>query len=100
MGEVGYYLASFEAAVTHIREMDLSESREEMLEVAKCLKGQLTASIMGTDQDFSSVNELFRAVSDRTDNRCRFAWCTYEWDHDFNVLQTHLVTNALDCLSF
>lgn len=30
MGEVGYYLASFEAAITHIREMDLSETREEM----------------------------------------------------------------------
>ena len=30
MGEVGYYLASFEAAISHIREMDLSESREEM----------------------------------------------------------------------
>lgn len=30
MGEVGYYLASFEAAITHIREMDLSEKGEEM----------------------------------------------------------------------
>lgn len=30
MGEVGYYFASFEAAISHIREMDLSESREEM----------------------------------------------------------------------
>lgn len=29
-GEVGYYLASFEAAISHIREMDLSESRDEM----------------------------------------------------------------------
>ncbi|CAB9523472.1 Vacuolar sorting protein 9 (VPS9) domain [Seminavis robusta] len=28
IGEVGYYLASFEAAITHIREMDLSESDE------------------------------------------------------------------------
>ena len=25
MGEIGYYLASFEAAVTHIQEIDLSE---------------------------------------------------------------------------
>ena len=25
MGEIGYFLASFEAAILHIREMDLSE---------------------------------------------------------------------------
>ena len=29
-GEVGYYLASFEAAISHIREMDLTETRDEM----------------------------------------------------------------------
>lgn len=31
MGEIGYYLASFEAAITHIQEVDLSEERDEML---------------------------------------------------------------------
>lgn len=30
MGEAGYYLASFEAAVAHIKEIDLSESQEDM----------------------------------------------------------------------
>ena len=29
-GEIGYYLASFEAAISHIREMDLTETRDEM----------------------------------------------------------------------
>jgi len=31
MGEIGYYLASFEAAITHIQEVDLTDDREEML---------------------------------------------------------------------
>lgn len=31
IGEVGYYLASFEAAIAHIQELDLSEESEEML---------------------------------------------------------------------
>lgn len=30
IGEVGYYLASFEAAITHIQELDLSQNLEEM----------------------------------------------------------------------
>lgn len=30
LGEVGYYLASFEAAITHIREIDLSENRDDV----------------------------------------------------------------------
>ena len=30
-GEIGYFLASFEAAITHIQEIDLTEDREEML---------------------------------------------------------------------
>jgi len=29
LGEVGYYLASFEASISHIRELDLSESQDE-----------------------------------------------------------------------
>jgi hypothetical protein len=31
IGEIGYFLASFEAAITHIQEIDLSEDRESML---------------------------------------------------------------------
>jgi hypothetical protein len=31
IGEIGYYLASFEAAISHIQELDLTEEREEML---------------------------------------------------------------------
>jgi hypothetical protein len=30
IGEVGYYLASFEAAITHIQELDLSQNLKEM----------------------------------------------------------------------
>ena len=29
MGEIGYYFASFEAAIAHIQETDLMEDREE-----------------------------------------------------------------------
>ena len=31
IGEIGYYLASFEAAITHIQEVDLTQDPEEML---------------------------------------------------------------------
>jgi hypothetical protein len=31
IGEIGYYLASFEASISHIQELDLAEEREEML---------------------------------------------------------------------
>ena len=31
IGEIGYYLASFEASISHIQELDLTEEREEML---------------------------------------------------------------------
>jgi hypothetical protein len=31
IGEIGYFLASFEAAITHIQELDLAEEQEEML---------------------------------------------------------------------
>ncbi|KAG7357050.1 vacuolar sorting protein 9 VPS9 domain containing protein [Nitzschia inconspicua] len=31
IGEIGYFLASFEAAVTHVQEIDLTEDREDML---------------------------------------------------------------------
>jgi hypothetical protein len=31
IGEIGYYLASFEAAISHIQELDLTEEREELL---------------------------------------------------------------------
>jgi len=31
IGEIGYFLASFEAAITHIQEIDLTEDREDML---------------------------------------------------------------------
>lgn len=31
MGEIGYYLASFEAAIAHIQEVDLSDGREDLL---------------------------------------------------------------------
>jgi hypothetical protein len=31
IGEIGYFLASFEAAITHIQEIDLTEDRDEML---------------------------------------------------------------------
>jgi hypothetical protein len=31
IGEIGYFLASFEAAITHIQEIDLTEDKEEML---------------------------------------------------------------------
>lgn len=31
IGEIGYFLASFEAAIAHIHEIDLTEDREEML---------------------------------------------------------------------
>jgi hypothetical protein len=31
IGEIGYFLASFEAAITHIQEIDLAEEQEEML---------------------------------------------------------------------
>ena len=34
IGEIGYFLASFEAAITHIQEIDLSEDRESMLSFA------------------------------------------------------------------
>jgi hypothetical protein len=30
MGETGYYLASFEAAIAHLQEVDLSEQRDEL----------------------------------------------------------------------
>jgi hypothetical protein len=33
IGEIGYFLASFEAAIAHIQEIDLTEDREEMLSV-------------------------------------------------------------------
>jgi hypothetical protein len=31
IGEIGYFLASFEAAITHIQELDLTEDRDETL---------------------------------------------------------------------
>jgi hypothetical protein len=31
IGEIGYFLASFEAAVTHVQEIDLTEDRVELL---------------------------------------------------------------------
>jgi hypothetical protein len=31
IGEIGYYLASFEASISHIQELDLTEEREDML---------------------------------------------------------------------
>lgn len=31
IGEIGYFLASFEAAIAHIKEIDLTEDREDML---------------------------------------------------------------------
>ena len=31
IGEIGYFLASFEAAIAHIQELDLTEDTEEML---------------------------------------------------------------------
>jgi len=31
IGEIGYFLASFEAAIAHIQEIDLTEDRESML---------------------------------------------------------------------
>jgi hypothetical protein len=34
IGEIGYFLASFEAAITHIQEIDLSEDRDSMLSFA------------------------------------------------------------------
>jgi hypothetical protein len=30
MGETGYYLASFEAAIAHLQEVDLSEQPDEL----------------------------------------------------------------------
>jgi hypothetical protein len=31
IGEIGYFLASFEAAIAHIQEIDLTEDQDEML---------------------------------------------------------------------
>jgi hypothetical protein len=31
IGEIGYFLTSFEAAIAHIQEIDLTEDREDML---------------------------------------------------------------------
>jgi hypothetical protein len=31
IGEIGYFLASFEAAIEHIKDIDLAEDREDML---------------------------------------------------------------------
>ena len=31
IGEIGYFLASFEAAIAHIKEIDLTEDREDEL---------------------------------------------------------------------
>jgi hypothetical protein len=31
IGEIGYFLASFEAAIMHIQEIDLTEDQEDML---------------------------------------------------------------------
>ncbi len=31
IGEIGYFLASFEAAIAHIKHIDLTEDREDML---------------------------------------------------------------------